>query len=177
VNTDLSVLIGHHRTGPACHRCPVMATFVGVEEAEVIMAFPGVVTNSWLIGTTAAQPGETRDLPGARYRERWGGRGAWLLNLDTSLLSSILAANIVLYVLTYFLKPGLSLPRVSRFTAALVGAAAGAFQGPADFGSDRGHVSPQLSDGAAGVCVRADDGVPGPGGCPDRRRRCWACTF
>lgn len=40
-----------------------MATFVGVEEDEVIMAFPGVVTNSWLMCHHRRLAGETRDLP------------------------------------------------------------------------------------------------------------------
>jgi uncharacterized membrane protein YfcA len=111
---------------------PVMATFVGVEEAVVIMTIPGVVTNTWLVWRHRSFRSSTRDLPALLAGGVVGvSVGAWLLtNLDNRVLGLVLAGVIGLYVLTLFVNPHFRLPpQVTRLTSLPVGLAAGTLQG------------------------------------------------
>jgi uncharacterized membrane protein YfcA len=111
---------------------PVMATFIGVEAAVVIMAIPGIVTNTWLIWTHRTNFRRTRDL-GVLLATGMVGAvvGTFLLQtLDEDILSLTLAAMIAVYALVYLVHPDLRLPaRVTRFTSPPVGLAAGLLQG------------------------------------------------
>lgn len=111
---------------------PVMATFIGVEAAVVIMAIPGIVTNTWLIWTHRNHFRRTRDL-GVLLATGMVGAvvGTFLLQRwDENLLSLTLAAMIAVYALVYLVHPDLRLPaRVTRFTSPPVGLAAGLLQG------------------------------------------------
>ena len=111
---------------------PVMATFIGVEPAVVIMAIPGVVTNTWLLVAYRHHRGEARDLPVLLATGIAGAvGGTWLLkSLDNQILSLVLAGVIILYVTVFLTHPHLSIPpAVTRFTSPIVGTVAGVLQG------------------------------------------------
>ncbi|MGH2697580.1 MAG: TSUP family transporter, partial [Actinomycetota bacterium] len=78
---------------------PVMATFLGVEAAVVIMAIPGIVTNSWLIWKHRRHYSRTRDLPVLLAAGVAGSVAGTILldNLNESVLSLTLAGVIILY--------------------------------------------------------------------------------
>lgn len=111
---------------------PVMAIFLGVERAVVVMAVPGIVSNAWLMWTHRENLPRTRDLPlliGTGLVGAIG--GTWLLKtLDPRILSGVLAALIAGYVLLRLTRPTFELrPAVTRVLSGPVGFAAGALQG------------------------------------------------
>jgi uncharacterized membrane protein YfcA len=111
---------------------PVMATFLGVEAAVVIMAIPGVVTNTWLLWNYRARFADTRDLPALLLTGTLGAvTGTVLLDtLDENALSLTLAAMICVYVVVFLAHPQLRLPpRLTRYTSPPVGFVAGVLQG------------------------------------------------
>lgn len=111
---------------------PVMATFMGVEPAVVIMAIPGIVTNTWLVVEHRHHRHESRDLASLLVMGILGAiLGTWLLkSLDAAVLSLILAGMILLYVAVFIFRPHVSIPpNITRFTSPGVGAAAGILQG------------------------------------------------
>ena len=111
---------------------PVMATFIGVERAVVIMAIPGIVSNSWLLWTYREHFSRTRDLPALLITGTAGAvAGTVLLDtLNENALSLILASMICLYAIVFFTHPDLRLtPALTRLTSAPVGLAAGVLQG------------------------------------------------
>lgn len=111
---------------------PVMAVFIGVERAVVLMAIPGVVSNAFLVWSHRDSARDTRDLPALLSTGVLGAVvGTMLLKtLDGRILSAVLAAVIVLYIAVALLHPGFVIPsRVTRFTSPPVGLAAGGLQG------------------------------------------------
>lgn len=111
---------------------PVMAAFLGVERAVVLMAIPGVVSNTWLLCVHRQRLPDTRDLPTLLLTGIVGAvTGTWLLKtLDPRVLSLVLSAVVVGYVLTFVTRPGFRLrPELTRYLSAPVGGAAGALQG------------------------------------------------
>lgn len=111
---------------------PTMAIFLGVEHAVVVMAIPGVVTNSWMLRQYR------RDLRSAGHLPPMVAAGlvgavigtAGLKVLDPRWLSLALAGVIVLYLTVRIARPGFALPaRVTRVTSPPVGLAAGVLQG------------------------------------------------
>lgn len=111
---------------------PVMATFLGVEAAVVIMAIPGIVSNSWLLWNYREHYRQTRDLPALLVTGTVGAVvGTVLLDtLNENALSFILAGMIGVYALAFFTHPDLRLPpRVTRYASPPVGLAAGILQG------------------------------------------------
>lgn len=111
---------------------PVMASFLGVESAVVIMAIPGVVTNSWLLWSHRDHYHRTRDLPVLLATGIAGAvAGTFLLRaLDEDILALVLAGLILIYVTTFFARPGLRLSEAfTRKTSPPVGLAAGVLQG------------------------------------------------
>jgi uncharacterized membrane protein YfcA len=111
---------------------PVMAPFLGVERAVVIMAIPGVVANTWMLWSYRAHFGATRDLPTLLVMGTVGSIFGTLLldTLDEDVLALALACMILAYVLIFFIHPHLAIPPgVTRFTAPPVGLAAGVLQG------------------------------------------------
>jgi uncharacterized membrane protein YfcA len=111
---------------------PVMAVFLGVEHAVVVMAIPGVVANVWLIWTHRHEARSTRNLPGMLVAGTIGAVvGTMLLHsLDGRVLSGVLALVIVTYIALALLRPGFTLPRrVTRIASPPVGLVAGGLQG------------------------------------------------
>jgi uncharacterized protein len=111
---------------------PVMASFLGVEHAVVVMAIPGIVSNAWLLWTYREHLHRTRDLPVMLVTGAFGAvAGTTLLTtLDERILSLALASVIVLYVIVFFTRPDFSLrPSLTRYSSPPVGLAAGLLQG------------------------------------------------
>jgi uncharacterized membrane protein YfcA len=111
---------------------PVMATFVGVEEAVVIMAIPGVVTNTWLLASKRTSRRETRNLPVLLVTGSIGAVvGTWLLeSMNERILAITLASIVLAYVLLFFLHPEFRLsPKATKVASPFVGSVAGVLQG------------------------------------------------
>jgi uncharacterized protein len=111
---------------------PVMATFLGVESAVVIMAIPGIVTNTWLLWTYRDQFDRTRDLPAILALGAVGAiLGTILLDtLDENVLAFIVAGVVCLYAIVFFAHPKFRLSReLTRYSAPPVGLASGVLQG------------------------------------------------
>jgi uncharacterized protein len=111
---------------------PVMAPFLGVEHAVVIMAIPGIVSNAWLVRTHLAERVHSRDLPALVGTSIVGavvGTVA-LKSLDGRALSAALVVVIVAYIVIVLAHPGFHLPpRLTRVTSPPVGLLAGGLQG------------------------------------------------
>jgi uncharacterized membrane protein YfcA len=111
---------------------PVMAPFLGVEHAVVLMAIPGIVSNAWLVRTHRAAAPHTRDLPTLVATSIVGaviGTIA-LKSLDGRALSAALVVVIVAYIVIVLVHPGFHLPaRLTRVTSPPVGLLAGGLQG------------------------------------------------
>jgi uncharacterized protein len=111
---------------------PVMAAFLGVERSVVVMAIPGVVANGWLVWTHRAEAPQTRHLP---VMMACGAVGSVfgtlaLKGLDARVLSAVLAAIIIVYVVLSLTRPGFHFPpKVTRIASPPVGVAAGGLQG------------------------------------------------
>lgn len=111
---------------------PVMATFIGVEEAVVIMAIPTVVTNSWLLCVHRRQRAGARDLPAMLTTGTAGVvLGAWFLtSVGGAVLSLVLAVLIGGYVVLVLSRPRVSFPvSVTRWLSPFVGFVGGVLQG------------------------------------------------
>jgi uncharacterized protein len=111
---------------------PVMAVFLGVEHAVVVMTIPGVFANGWLVWTHRHEARETRDLPGMLIAGTVGAVAGTLLlhSLDGRWLSAALAVVIVAYIVIALVHPGFTIPaRVTRFASPPVGLFAGGLQG------------------------------------------------
>ena len=111
---------------------PVMAAFLGVERSVVVMAIPGVVANGWLVWTHRSEAPHTRDLPvmlaGGAVGSVIGTLA--LKGLDARVLSLVLAAIILVYVVISLTRPGFHFPpKVTRIASPPVGVAAGGLQG------------------------------------------------
>ena len=119
-------------TGLPTVAIPVMAGFIGVEEAVVIMAIPTVLTNSWLLWAHRGYVGQSRDLPSLMAFGIAGAlAGAWVLSaVEPVLLMFALAAVVVAYVGLFVFRPQLEISaRRSRLLSPPMGAASGALQG------------------------------------------------
>jgi len=111
---------------------PVMAGFLGVERAVVVMAIPTVVTNSWLLWAHRRHAAEARDLPVLLGCGVIGvGTGVWALRaLDPRLLALAVAALILLYAAVSLVRPRFRLPpSLTRYLSAPMGFGGGALQG------------------------------------------------
>jgi len=111
---------------------PVLATFVGPEEAVVVMTIPTFVSNLIMIRAHRRPLRDVPDLGPLLVAGVVGTAiGVWFLReLSPDALSLVLAGTVILYVVVRKLKPGMRLSsRVSRFTAPPAGLAAGTLQG------------------------------------------------
>lgn len=111
---------------------PVIAGFLGVEQAVVIMAIPTVVTNSWLLWEHRREASGARDLPVMLVFGALGvGVGVWaLVELDSRLLALGLAALIAVYAIASLTRPDFALPSsVTRFLSPPIGFGGGVLQG------------------------------------------------
>lgn len=110
---------------------PVMASFLGVERAVVIMVIPVIVLNGWLVWRYRACAGQVPEMPRLLLAGCFGAPlGAWFLySASERVLSTLLAAWIGVYLLLRFLHPSFSLSLRSRYRVApIAGFCAGAFQ-------------------------------------------------
>lgn len=111
---------------------PVMATFLGVERAVVIMAIPGVVANAWMVWANRDGFHASRDLPSLLTT---GIAGAVigtiaLKSLDGRMLSALLAVIIIGYVVVSTLRPDFTFsPKITRYVSPPLGLVAGGLQG------------------------------------------------
>jgi uncharacterized protein len=111
---------------------PVMASFLGVEHAVVVMSIPLVVANAMLLWTYRSHLHAARDLPAMLITGIFGSVAGTVLltTLDDRILSLALASVIALYVVMFLTNPDFSLPpSVTRYTSPPVGLAAGLLQG------------------------------------------------
>jgi uncharacterized protein len=111
---------------------PVMASFLGVERAVVVMAIPTAVTNSWLMWEYRRYATETRDMPVVLLCGAVGTvAGVWVLTaLDPRVMAGVLAAVIGVYIVVFLAHPALRLsPRVTRYLSPGVGVGSGVLQG------------------------------------------------
>lgn len=118
--------------GPALS-IPVLASFMGVEYAVAVIAFPTALANIMLVTETRAAASETRwflvpmlvaGLLGTMV-------GVWLLlSIDADIMSVLLGVFMLGYIVWYLFNPDRKLSRraASRL-AAPAGLAAGALQG------------------------------------------------
>jgi uncharacterized membrane protein YfcA len=111
---------------------PVIAGFLGVERAVIVMAIPTVVTNSWLLWEHRHHASDARDLPLMLGFGVVGvGTGVWALRaLDPRLLALAVAALIGVYVVVSLARPTFWLPpSVTRYLSAPMGFGGGVLQG------------------------------------------------
>jgi uncharacterized protein len=111
---------------------PVMAGFLGVERAVIIMVIPGLVANGWLLWRYRGSLPEARDLPLLLGTGILGAVGGSLLLtwLDGRVLSGFVAGLILAYIGLRVGRPTFRLePSLTRALSPPVGFAAGALQG------------------------------------------------
>jgi hypothetical protein len=111
---------------------PVMAGFLGVERAVVVMAIPTVVTNSVLLWEHRHHASGARDLPVMLGAGALGvGTGVWALReLDPRVLALAVAAVILIYVTVSLARPRFRLaPSVTRYLSGPMGFGGGVLQG------------------------------------------------
>lgn len=111
---------------------PVMALFLGVEQAVIVMSVAGVASNVWLVGLHARARRQTRDLPVLVVTGVIGaivGTVA-LTTVSGHWLSLALAVLIFGYVVVRLWRPHAVLaPAVSAWVSPPLGLAAGGMQG------------------------------------------------
>ncbi len=111
---------------------PIMATFLGVEQAVMIMVMPTLVTNLWLTWRLRDCYREAPEAPRVAIAGVPGiALGAAVLYLASEqFLATVLALWVFAYLVLRFLHPRLSLARKARFRLAFpVGFASGTLQG------------------------------------------------
>lgn len=112
---------------------PVMAGFVGIEHAVVVISVPAVIANGWLLWEHRGSVPDTRGfLPvmlGTGVVGTLG--GAWLLReLDDAVLSWVLAGVVVAYIARYATDREFAISgRVAHWLSGPVGLVGGALQG------------------------------------------------
>ncbi|MFD1505085.1 sulfite exporter TauE/SafE family protein [Georgenia yuyongxinii] len=140
--TDLLVIVGALAVGSFVKgvtgtglpqvAVPVMAAFLGVERAVIIMSIPGVVSNLWLVVNHVKSASQSRHLLNLLFTGVIGavvGTVA-LTTVDGRLLSLVLAALILVYVVLRVAAPRLHVSRRASFwLSPPIGLAAGALQG------------------------------------------------
>jgi uncharacterized protein len=111
---------------------PVMAIFLGVQHAVVVMAIPGIVANAWLLWRHREYLRLTRDLPALLGAGIVGtALGTFGLQaLDSRVLGLVVAGVILLYVVIVLARSDVALPpALTRYTSPPVGLVAGMMQG------------------------------------------------
>ena len=111
---------------------PVIASFLGVETAVVVMAFPTFVTTVWLLWEHRDVAGQTRELPVLVITGVVGVvLGTAILRVaDPRWLAFALATVIFAYLALRLVRPEFALaPAVTRRISPFVGTAAGLAQG------------------------------------------------
>lgn len=111
---------------------PVMAAFLGVETAVVVMVIPSTLSNIWLMWEHRATAGGIESL----WLTIAGGMagiviGTWLLSrLDDRVLSLLMAGWIAVYLLNLLYRGGIRIRRsLAAYLSPPVNMLAGVFQG------------------------------------------------
>lgn len=109
---------------------PLMAAFIGVEEAVVVMVLPTLVSNLWLIWAYRRSAPSTDRLRGFLLLGVAGAAaGTWLLaNASPRALSLLLALWLAAYLLVLLRGQSVSLPKHPAF-GPVIGLVAGTIQG------------------------------------------------
>jgi uncharacterized membrane protein YfcA len=112
---------------------PVMAGFVGIEQAVVVISVPSLFANSWLLWEHRRSAGDTKAyLPSMLVAGFFGTlAGAWLLReLDDVVLSWVLAGVVIAYIVRYLTDQEFRIgERMAKWLSAPVGLVGGALQG------------------------------------------------
>ncbi len=111
---------------------PVLASFLGVERAVVVMVIPGFVSNVALMWEHRRKAGEARGIAPFLAAGIVGAvGGTWVLKvLSAQLLALVLAGWIGLYLVTRLAHPDFRVsPGIQRPLAPLIGFLAGCSQG------------------------------------------------
>ncbi len=111
---------------------PVLASFLGVERAVVIMVLPGFVSNVALMWEHRRKAGEARGVgPFLAAGVVGAVGGTWVLKaLSPEVLALVLAGWVGLYLLTRLTHPDFRVgPKVARPLAPVIGFLAGCSQG------------------------------------------------
>lgn len=111
---------------------PVVAMFLGVEHAVVVMAIPAVASNSWMLWQYRSHLSSSRDLPALLLAGSIGAvLGTFALkSLDTGVLSVVVATIVLVYVILFLSRSELVLsPRLTRYLSPPLGLGAGLLQG------------------------------------------------
>ena len=111
---------------------PVMALFVGIESAIIVMAIPGVITNGWMTWQNRECYKEVTGMTAILVAGIIGTvLGVAILYVASErLLSIVLFAWIVVYIASRILHPDFQLAlQAQRLVAPWVGVVAGIFQG------------------------------------------------
>lgn len=111
---------------------PIMAAFLGVEQAVMIMVMPTLITNLWLTWRLRDCYREVPEVPRVAIAGVPGiALGAAVLYLASEkFLATVLALWVLAYLVLRFVHPQLSLARKTRLRLALpVGFASGTLQG------------------------------------------------
>ncbi|MCZ6489697.1 MAG: sulfite exporter TauE/SafE family protein [Acidobacteria bacterium] len=110
---------------------PVLAIFLGVEHAVIVMVFPVMALNAWLVWRHRDCANQFPEMPRLLLAGCVGAPlGAWfLVAASDRVLSAILSAWLVVYILLRFLHPNFSLSLRSRYRLSpLTGFCSGALQ-------------------------------------------------
>lgn len=127
-----SLLKGITGVGGPIIAVPVIAAFLGVEPAVVIMAIPGVFMNGWMLWKYRAAAHRTRDLPVLVVTGAVGvAVGTWVLaSVDDRALSLFLAVVMLTYLASRLVNPNFEFSRrATRVLSPMVGLGSGAMQG------------------------------------------------
>lgn len=127
-----SLLKGITGIGGPLIAIPVLAAFLGVERAVVVMAVPGVAMNAWQIWEYRRDVSKTRHLGVLTLTGMMGvALGTWALaTLDERILSAGLAAAVIAYLITRWVNPTFQITdRAGRLLSPFVGFGSGAMQG------------------------------------------------
>ncbi|NND84708.1 MAG: sulfite exporter TauE/SafE family protein [Acidimicrobiia bacterium] len=112
---------------------PVMAGFVGIEQAVVVISVPSLVANTWLLWEHRGSAGDTKAyLPSMLTAGFFGTlAGAYLLReLDDVVLSWVLAGVVIAYIVRYLTNQEFRIgERLAKWLSAPVGLVGGALQG------------------------------------------------
>jgi len=112
---------------------PVLASFMGVEYAVAVIAFPTALANIWLLLETKSAASDTRWFLVPMLAAGLVGTilGVWLLlNIDDRVMSVVLGVFMLLYIVWYLFNPETRLAdRAARRLAAPAGFGAGALHG------------------------------------------------
>lgn len=112
---------------------PVMAGFVGIEQAVIVISVPAVVANTWLLWAHRGSARETTSyLPSMLVAGFFGTlAGAYLLReLDDIVLSWVFAGVVIAYIVRYLTNQEFRIgDRLARWLSPPVGLVGGVLQG------------------------------------------------